>query len=83
MLKITNFNGMTENEIKKKVTKSKDIREYERWICINSSIKGLSPPDIAQIINRDEKTIRKWITDFNSYGEKGLKRISPQGKKKD
>jgi transposase len=83
MEKIINLHGMTQDDIKRNIRKSKDIREIERWICINSSLKGLSPPIIADILNRDEKTIREWINNFNEEGITGIKRVSPPGKKKE
>lgn len=83
MEKIINLHGLTQQDIKRKIRDSKDIREIERWICINSSIKGLSPPVIAEILSRDEKTIREWINNFNEEGISGIERVSPPGKKKE
>lgn len=82
MIKITNLHGISQEDIKQKMRQSKDAREHERWVCINSSIKELSPPEIAEILNRDEKTIREWITSFNLEGPKGIERNQPPGKKK-
>jgi len=83
MIKITNMHGLTKEDIKHKIRKSNDIREHERWICINSCIEGYTAPEIACIIDRDEQTIRDWITGFNEDGIEGLKRENPKGKKKD
>lgn len=83
MEKIINLFGMTQKDIKRKIRESKDTRVMERWICINSSLKGLSPTMIADILSRDEKTIREWITNFNEDGIAGIERVSPPGKKKE
>ena len=82
MIKITNFHGMSNKNIKNRIRKSKDIREYERWLCINYSMKGFSVPEIAQMLFRNEKTIREWITNFNLEGPKGIEREHPPGLKK-
>jgi len=45
-------------------------------------MKGLSVPEIAEMLFRNENTIREWIESFNSEGERGLKRESPPGSEK-
>lgn len=82
MIKITNLHEMTKDAIKKKISQSKDKREHERWLCVYMSIKGLSVPDIADYLDREEKTIREWITAFNMDGSLGIQRQSPSGRKK-
>jgi hypothetical protein len=60
MIKVTHFHGMSELDIKNKVKETRrDFRLCERWICINSSVKGLSVPQITEIINRSEETVRE------------------------
>ncbi len=82
MIKVERFHNLSINQINEKLRKSKDKREYERWICIKCSIEGLTVAFIAALLNRNEQTIRDWIVDFNRDGEKGLSRHSPPGQKK-
>ena len=82
MTKVTNFHGMSIKDIKKRIRKSADVREHERWICINSCMKGHSVPEISELLCRNEKTIREWINNFNLEGAKGIERAHPPGLKK-
>ncbi len=68
MLSVTNFYGMSLDDIKGKVRQSTDIREYERWLCISYCMQGFSSPEISKLLFRSEKTIREWINHFNSQG---------------
>jgi transposase len=79
MTKVEQFHGMSLEDIKKQVRKCKDTRKYERWLCISHSIKGYSVSEIADLLFRNEQTIREWIEAFNREGAKGLERISPSG----
>lgn len=82
MIKVENFHGMSQDDIKKKIRQCKDTRDYERWLCINFSIKGKNVPEIAELLFRNEQTIREWIESFNKKGVEGLERISPPGLEK-
>jgi transposase len=82
MIKVTDFHGMSSKDIKQKVRKSKDTRQYERWLCIHFSMEGLSVPEIAKLLFRNEDTVREWIESFNREGIKGLERESPPGSEK-
>ena len=84
MITLTHFHGMSKEDIKLKIKESRhDSRMYERWISINCSMEGFTIPQIALMLNRNENTIREWISNFNTDGAEGLFRDSPQGKKKD
>ena len=82
MIKVTNFHGMSIDDIKIRIRKSADVREHERWICISSSMNGYSVPEISNLLFRNEKTIREWINNFNLEGPKGIERDHPPGLKK-
>jgi transposase len=41
-----------------------------------------SVPEIAEILGRDERTIREWVNNFNTLGEEGIKYTAPDGQKK-
>ncbi|MDI6703413.1 MAG: helix-turn-helix domain-containing protein [bacterium] len=52
----------------------------ERLHTIILSLDGYTSGEIARLIKRDEKTIRKWIHTFNKHGLKGLERKSLPGR---
>jgi len=82
MIRVEHFHGMSTDDIDQSLRESKNSRDHERWVCIRSSIHGLSVSDIASILSRNEKTVREWIANFNLEGAKGLLRQSPPGQKK-
>jgi len=79
MIRVTSFHGMSSKDVKQRVRRSKDTREYERWLCIHFSMEGLTVPEIAKLLFRDENTILEWIESFNQKGIEGLERESPPG----
>jgi transposase len=52
---------------------TKDVRIRERTqIILLAAEQGMSAPDIAIIVRRNEQTVRTWIKRFNAEGISGL-----------
>lgn len=70
---------LTKDDFSKLYKKCKDVRLRERYQCMYLSFK-YSWKEIAEILDRDYRTILEWVHLYNKYGLKGLEMDKPPGR---
>lgn len=75
----TNTTPKDLEELAQAMKQSKNIREYQRLHIIQLSSKGKTVPELADLFNRGEATIRDYIKRYNQGGLNRLKRQSSCG----
>jgi len=83
MISITNFHEMTIKDFALEYRKSKSKRDAERWLALKLVAQGKHIPEVANILDHQEETIRDWVKAFNDKGREGLLYVEPEGQKKD
>ena len=79
MLTITNTT-VDRRELWHAFRQTRDVRLRERYHCVLLVRDGRHCPDIAQLLYRDEETIRSWVHAFNEGGLSGLERATIPGR---
>lgn len=73
MPKIELRNSYSNEHLKQLCRQATDQRSLQRLQAIYLRRQGKTPPEIARILGRCPKTVRKWIKWFNAGGPDALK----------
>lgn len=59
-------------EVRERVYRAPTPRERERWHAVWLLVRGWSPEQVAEALERDVRTIADWAEDFEQNGPAGL-----------
>lgn len=71
---------LSESELKKNYLKCKDKREKLRWHALWLGKRGMTAPQIADVVGRSAKSVRKWINRYNRGGAEAIRAVPNKGR---
>jgi transposase len=64
-------NHLSQDEIRKRMIKSKEREQYQRWQSIFLTSKGLQSDIVAEYVGTTKGTVHQWVYQYNHDGPDG------------